>query len=228
MKKYNTKSSGIVQDFDSGAKRDSRQGKGRFDLIPTHTIKEIARIYAVLGKNDVGFKNEILSSAIGSLYDCLGGVKDNVPEVIWKILEYMEIDGEFYEDLPRVEYGDVYNSSYRFDLIPYSAIKRIADIYERGGLLYGDRNWEKGIPLSRLLDSAIRHLFQCIAGKRDEDHAGQAAWNVIAFVEILWRIERGYLPHSLNDLPKLKCLEHRVSVVHDGYGIFFEDIRCVY
>jgi hypothetical protein len=62
----------------------------------------------------------------------------------------------------------------RYDLLPAAAIKRLADIFERGAIKYSDRNWEKGMNLSRYVDSAMRHLFQYLEGRRDEDHLGQA------------------------------------------------------
>ena len=42
----------------------------------------------------------------------------------------------------------------RYDLLSPIAIKRLAQHFENGGLKYKDRNWEKGIPLKRFLDSA--------------------------------------------------------------------------
>ncbi len=88
----------------------------------------------------------------------------------------------------------------RYDLLPPYAISRLAAVYERGGARYGDRNWEKGQPLSRFLDSALRHTFQVLEGKTDEDHAMHAAWNLLAYVEIRQRISDGRLPVELNDL----------------------------
>ena len=89
----------------------------------------------------------------------------------------------------------------RYDLLAILALKRVADIYERGCKKYNDRNWEKGMPLSRYVDSALRHIFQYVEGKREEDHAGQAAWNVLALIQTEEMINRGLLPKELNDLP---------------------------
>ncbi|MHA1304710.1 MAG: dATP/dGTP diphosphohydrolase domain-containing protein, partial [Candidatus Heimdallarchaeaceae archaeon] len=52
---------------------------------------------------------------------------------------------------------DIQQGKGRFDLLPATAIKMVADVFERGAIKYGDRNWEKGIPLSRYIDSALRH-----------------------------------------------------------------------
>lgn len=92
----------------------------------------------------------------------------------------------------------------RYDLLPTRAIRRLADLYENGAKKYGDRNWEKGQPLARMIDSAIRHLFKALEGQIDEDHLTACAWNVLGIIEIQERIEEGLLPSSLDNLPKLK------------------------
>ena len=47
---------------------------------------------------------------------------------------------------------------------------------------YAPRNWEKGIPWSRCLDSALRHLNKFQRGMTDEDHLAAAAWNIFAII----------------------------------------------
>lgn len=88
----------------------------------------------------------------------------------------------------------------RYDLLSPVSIRRLAGVMERGAAKYGDRNWEKGQPLSRYLDSALRHTFQVLEGKTDEDHAGQAAWNLMAFIHTQEKIAGGELPAELDDL----------------------------
>ncbi len=118
MKKYVTKDSGKRQEFQTGSKRDTREGKGRFDLISPHAL--------------------------------------------W----------------------------------------RLAGVYERGAQKYGDRNWEKGQPLSRYFDSAMRHLTEVLMGLEDEDHAAQAMWNITAYIHTEEMIRLGKLPKELDDMPK--------------------------
>jgi hypothetical protein len=96
---------------------------------------------------------------------------------------------------------DVRSGKGRYDLITPLALKRLAGVYERGSIKYADRNWEKGMPLSRYLDSALRHIFQYIEGMRDEDHLAQAMWNIAAMIHIEEVIDRGLLPKELNDMP---------------------------
>lgn len=87
----------------------------------------------------------------------------------------------------RIDYGtgavrDVETGKGRFDLIPYDPLRRLAIHYENGANKYQERNWEKGIPVSRCFSSAIRHLFRWLAGSRSEDHLAAAAWNIFAIM----------------------------------------------
>ena len=70
----------------------------------------------------------------------------------------------------------------RFDLISPFALDRLAHWYEAGAKKYADRNWEKGMPFNRTLDSALRHLNRWMRGDRSEDHLAAAAWNVFAML----------------------------------------------
>ena len=117
MTQFEVKDSGVRQDFETGSRRDSREGKGRFDLIPTLPLRELA-IH-----------------------------------------------------------------------------------YEQGSAKYGDYNWQKGQPLMRYVDSAMRHLNALVAGEPTENHAIAAAWNMFAYRWTLNEIENGRLPESLDDRP---------------------------
>lgn len=92
----------------------------------------------------------------------------------------------------------------RYDLLPPYALHRLAQHFEAGAEKYDARNWEKGQPLSRYLDSALRHLNKFMAGARDEDHAIAAAWNILAMVETKKRVVDGRLPEDLDDLPEME------------------------
>jgi hypothetical protein len=104
------------------------------------------------------------------------------------------------EEFPTGSVRDTREGKGRFDLISPIALKRLAVVYERGAAKYSSHNWRLGQPLSRYLDSALRHTFQVLEGKEDEDHAAQAAWNLFAFIETQARIKNGELSAELNDL----------------------------
>ena len=101
----------------------------------------------------------------------------------------------------------------RFDLIPDLPMVRLAGVYERGAKNHGDRNWEAGLPFSRCLDSAIRHLIQYKMVRYkpelgDEDHLAHAVWNIFAIMHEEEMINRGALPEELDDLPKYKRMKN--------------------
>jgi hypothetical protein len=96
---------------------------------------------------------------------------------------------------------DIRDGKGRFDLLPCKALRRMARHFEKGAVKYGIRNWEKGMPLSDYMDSALRHAFAHLEGKRDEDHAAAAAWNLLCFLDTEERIAEGTLPKELDDMP---------------------------
>ena len=86
----------------------------------------------------------------------------------------------------------------RMDLLPAEAILRLTRWYEWGAKKYGDHNWEKGMPIARYLDAALRHAFKYMAGAGDEDHLSAAVWNLLCIM---------YHEHhqpELQDLPAWK------------------------
>lgn len=82
---------------------------------------------------------------------------------------------------------DMQEGKGRLDLLPWCAIMRVARHFEAGAVKYGDRNWERGIPLSSFMDSAARHIAKYMDGQTDEDHLVAAAWNLLC---ALWTEEK--------------------------------------
>lgn len=75
----------------------------------------------------------------------------------------------------------------RFDLLPASAIARLARHFQAGSEKYAPRNWERGMPISMFMDSGLRHLFQYLDGDASEDHLAAAAWNIVC---AMWTEEK--------------------------------------
>lgn len=75
----------------------------------------------------------------------------------------------------------------RMDLLPWSALLRVSRHMEdaikpdpeTGKPHYPERNWEKGLPLHTMIDSAFRHLAKYMEGWNDEDHLCAAATNLL-------------------------------------------------
>jgi hypothetical protein len=70
----------------------------------------------------------------------------------------------------------------RFDLISPEVLFRLARWTELGAIKYADRNWEKGMPISRCVDSGIRHFIKYLDGWNDEDHLAAVVWNAMAIM----------------------------------------------
>lgn len=96
---------------------------------------------------------------------------------------------------------DVAEEKGRWDLLPFQTLQALAVHYERGCKKYGDRNWEKGIPLGEYLNSAMRHLWKFWLGHNDEDHLVAFVWNAVCLMETYLRIKKGALPENLDNRP---------------------------
>lgn len=58
--------------------------------------------------------------------------------------------------------------------------------FEEGAAKYGDNNWQKGIPTSCYLDSAIRHYLKYRRGDNDEPHDRAFVWNIMCCI---WEVD---------------------------------------
>ena len=85
----------------------------------------------------------------------------------------------------------------KFVLISPYMLLRLARIMEKGAIKYADRNWEKGMPFSRFTNSALRHINQFLMGMTDEDHLGQAIFNLMAIMHLqdMGRMDLDDMPH---------------------------------
>ena len=96
---------------------------------------------------------------------------------------------------------DIRTGKGRFDLLPWYTIRQLSRHFEAGCQKYGDRNWEKGIPTGKYLDSAFRHLAEFALGHTDEAHLNAAIWNLHCLMDTIRRIECDELPQDLHTLP---------------------------
>jgi hypothetical protein len=90
--------------------------------------------------------------------------------------------------------------------MPWDAVWLVSNIYERGNKGRtktdgNDRNWENGMPLIDLLQSAMNHITAHISGDRSEAHISQAIWNLLNYLQISIWVILGSRPKELNKLP---------------------------
>lgn len=83
----------------------------------------------------------------------------------------------------------------RFDNA-WDMVLEVAKHFEDGAKKYGDNNWQKGIPVSRYIDSAVRHYLKYLRGDTDEPHDRSFVWNIMCAA---WTCE--HLP-DLNEYAK--------------------------
>lgn len=81
----------------------------------------------------------------------------------------------------------------------------LAKHFEEGAKKYGERNWEKGLPVHCYIDSAVRHYLKWCRGDKDEPHDRAFVWNLVCCI---WTMR--HRP-DLDDLPKKEGLNEPVS-----------------
>ena len=152
-------------------------------------------------------------------YENVVGLTDNGPSQltnfecsdpgdVHKETVYIPCDNpkEFKDSGDRRDFGtgavrDMSSGKGRFDFMPPFSLFLVSRIYETGCKKYGDRNWEKGIPISSYIDSAERHLQKYKAGLRDEPHLSMAAWNCLCALWTASMVTLGLRPKELFNLP---------------------------
>lgn len=149
--------SGNRTEFETGAVRDIQQGKGRFDLMPLDIMADIFAIE---------FANESEESGIADVLNAISGFRRTGDER-WLCDAIVCYSQAVQVDLPTL-------------------MLDVARHFENGALKYGEHNWEKGIPISRYIDSAVRHLMKDCACETDEDHEAAFVWNLMCCA---WTIE---------------------------------------
>ena len=142
------KDSGNRTEFATGAVRDIQQGKGRFDLMP---LDIRSRVFAI------EFADEFEECSIAYVLKSIADFQQTGNEG-WLCIAIAQYSLAVNVDLPKL-------------------MLDVARHFENGALKYGEHNWEKGIPVSRYIDSAVRHLMKDLAGETDEDHAAAFVWN---------------------------------------------------
>ncbi len=60
-----------------------------------------------------------------------------------------------------------------------TATLEVSKHFEDGAKKYGENNWQKGIPPTCYIDSAVRHYMKWRRGDADEPHDRAAIWNIL-------------------------------------------------
>lgn len=148
--------SGNRRQFESGAVRDMAEGKGRCDLLPLEVVNELYVVFKKCGGKSPEDEGLSIFANLGQ-YIKLGDVK----YLYYAILE-------FCNDIVHWDFS--------------TTVLEVSKQYEEGCQKYGDRNWEKGIPLHCYIDSGTRHLLKFLRGDIDERHDRAFVWNMFGAI----------------------------------------------
>lgn len=91
-----------------------------------------------------------------------------------------------------------------YSLLATRAIRLLALHFQKGIKKYGRSNYRLGQPLSRYIDSGLRHLFKHLEGQVDERHDIAACWNILCMLETSEMIKEGKLDKSFDDLEEIQ------------------------
>lgn len=84
-------------------------------------------------------------------------------------------------------------------------ILEVSKHFEAGAKKYGDNNWQRGIPTSCYVDSAVRHYLKFKRGDTDENHDRAFVWNVICCI---WTCQ--HIPH-LNSYKATSAVKEEIK-----------------
>ena len=109
-------SGGKHQEFTTGSKRDNRDGKGRYDLLPPYAIWRLARHYKN-GAKKYGDRNweagqplaRYLDSMIRHAFKFLSGsrAEDHLAAVAWNALAYIETEHRIEQGILPADLDDI-------------------------------------------------------------------------------------------------------------------------
>ena len=162
------------------ATRYTKDGKGRFDLIPGDIITDL--IHKI---DDPDKYNNIQQSPFLLVHAIECGYEGKYHDTIIHMMMYY-----YCEDIKIISVENILVTA-----LP-QMLQDLAIHFQKGAEKYGERNCEKGIPLWSFRDSGLRHLGQWMMGNREENHYIAAIWN---FVMALWTIK--HHPERCGDKP---------------------------
>ncbi|MBR5862167.1 MAG: hypothetical protein IKZ08_02445 [Bacteroidales bacterium] len=148
------KDSGDRTQFESGAVRDMREGKGRCDLMPLEVAGRLL--------------NDPMLATLKEFLDT------GNTQCLYRCLVYFSAifdDGKTKGSLQEIETQR-----------KCTMLLEVAKHYEEGAKKYGENNWQKGLPVYCYIDSAVRHYLKWLRGDKDEPHDRAFVWNLMCCI----------------------------------------------
>ncbi len=146
---------------------------------------------------DSGERREFTTGAVRDIQEGKGRC-DLMP--LRAVAKYLRRPIEVHSDIPLYhialfqETGDtkhLYESLGAFAVGYYSSspetmLLEVSKHFEEGAKKYGENNWQKGLPVSCYIDSAIRHYLKHRRGDTDEPHDRAFVWNLLCCI---WEVD---------------------------------------
>lgn len=174
------KMDGEKSGFEGGAIRYTKNGKGRFDLVPGDVIADILS-YAT----DRFYGKAVITASKSSMLEeaYRGDLDDRFANTVINMVIHHYCAADVVGDVGEEPMMEV--SEFIFFKGFYDMLKDLALHYECGAEKYGVDNWKKGIPVTggerggSFMDSALRHLNQYCQDLTDEKHYISCIWNCV-------------------------------------------------
>ena len=184
-----------LEDFGTGAKREDKSGKGRYDLIPGDVMRDFEDFCWAYYFSEGPTTCSATDVSKSAYFDDWSDV-DSYYDFILNMISYFFVSScdkeECEDDLGEVSYSITWDG---FRKGIYEMRKALAKHYEAGAVVHGVDNWKKGLPIygskrgGCFLDSMRRHADQALMGKTDEPHAVAAIWNAVGAIWTLLNIK---------------------------------------
>lgn len=112
----------------------------------------------------------------------------------------------------------------------FTMILEVSKHFEEGAKKYGEHNWQKGIPVNRYIDSALRHYVKYLRGDEDEPHDRAFVWNLMCCI---WEVDhhkpeeksfRDILPvRKIDDRSCMNCRYQQVNHAPCGNCYYYSN-----
>ena len=176
-----------VTEFSTGAVRDIQEDKGRMDLMPLDVVGDLEKLWCNSFIEEFRYtETELVNDIYYNIHEFI--YYGNSQALLKAMVKFIVINDEWCKPAKaEVEYFGY-------------AMLDISMHYKQGLEKYGERNWEKGIPLHSYIDSAVRHFIKWRTHFNDERHDRAFMWNLMCCLHTYRYIDKP----ELMDLPFCK------------------------
>lgn len=152
-------------------------------------------MYVAGGIKDSGARREFETGAVRDIQEGKGRCDLMPLDVVSKYLmdDLVLLSISCFQESKDVVY--LYTALNHFEKVSKTSkedlMLEVAVHFEQGAKKYGERNWQKGLPVSCYIDSAVRHYLKFLRGDTDERHDRAFVWNTLCCIWTVKHIEKG-------------------------------------